>query len=276
MGTYSSLAPDASGRPVISSYDIINKIYPVDGEVIPDPNHREMAHAKSTDAAFAKTGDQMPPGTLLPDGNTIAANPEASATAVATGKEPSQATDIPAQTPTAIPPKPPLADTPTPTQTANPGNVLTPEIAHDPRKQDITAENPSCGNIQEVPVSTGKFIWPSPYQALSGGSFRQGHPGFDLNAPEGSPLYATDTGLVIFAGWTGVGYGNTVMMDHGNGFRSLYAHLSQISTFCGAKVHKGKIIGLSGNTGNSSGPHLHFEVRVPGGWINPLSVLPVP
>lgn len=155
-------------------------------------------------------------------------------------------------------------------------NIPTPEITRDPSKKDITAEDPSCGSAQEVPQATGTFMWPSAYQALSGGDFREGHPGFDLNAPSGSPVYAADTGLVIFAGWSGLGYGNTILIDHGNGFRTLYAHLSQVSTYCGAKVEKGKVIGLSGNTGNSTGPHLHFEVRVPGGYINPLTVLPVP
>src|SRR5690606_33134288 len=107
----------------------------------------------------------------------------------------------------------------------------------------------------------------SQYQALSGTDFKEGHPGIDLSAPEGTPVFATDAGLVIFAGWTGgIGYGNAVLIDHGNGYRSLYAHLSQVSTHCGAKVDQGKLIGLAGDTGNSSGPHLHFEVRVPGGY----------
>jgi murein DD-endopeptidase MepM/ murein hydrolase activator NlpD len=125
-------------------------------------------------------------------------------------------------------------------------------------------------------VGSGKFIWPSVYQALSGGSFREGHPGIDLSTPAGTPVYAADAGLVIFAGWTGVGYGNTVVIDHGNGYRTLYGHLSQVSTYCGAKVQAGKLIGLSGSTGNSTGPHLHFEVRVPGGYLDPLKVLPTP
>ncbi len=185
-----------------------------------------------------------------------------------------KATVLPAKTAAAQTPRPTAAPTAAPSPTSS--AVPAPEIIRDPSKKDITAENPSCGNQQEVPVGTGEFLWPSPYQALSGGNFREGHPGFDLNAPSGSPVYAADTGLVIFSGWTGSGYGNTILIDHGNGFRTLYAHLDQVSSYCGAKVQKGKIIGLSGNTGNSTGPHLHFEVRVPGGYINPLKVLPVP
>jgi peptidoglycan glycosyltransferase len=173
--------------------------------------------------------------------------------------------------PTETPPQ-----TPTPTPSGIPEGVLPPDIRHDPTKKDITAANPSCANPRDMPQATGEFIWPSPYQALSGTDFKEGHPGLDLSAPAGSPVYAADTGLVIFAGWSGLGYGNVILIDHGNGFRTLYGHLSQVSVYCGAKVQKGKLIGLSGNTGNSTGPHLHFEVRVPGGYLNPLKVLPLP
>jgi murein DD-endopeptidase MepM/ murein hydrolase activator NlpD len=169
-----------------------------------------------------------------------------------------------------------ISPTPAVSETQAPEGLLTPEITRDPSKKDITAANPSCADVRDMPQATGEFIWPSQYEALSGGNFREGHPGFDLAAPPGSPVHAADTGLVVFAGWSGLGYGNTVLIDHGNGFRTLYAHLSQVSTNCGAKVEKGKIIGLSGSTGNSTGPHLHFEVRVPGGYINPIRVLPVP
>jgi penicillin-binding protein A len=154
--------------------------------------------------------------------------------------------------------------------------VPPPDIPRDPAKKDITAANPSCANYRDMPEATGAFIWPSAYQALSGGDFKEGHPGIDLASPLGSPVFAADTGLVIFAGWSGLGYGNSILIDHGNGFQTLYAHLSQVSVYCGARVEKGKLIGLSGNTGNSTGPHLHFEVRVPGGYINPLRVLPIP
>lgn len=175
---------------------------------------------------------------------------------------------------------PPAEETPAPTPVPEveegEASGLTPDITRDPEKKDITAANPTCANLGDIPQGTGSFIWPSPYQALSGGNFREGHPGFDLAAPTGSKVSAADTGLVIFAGWSGLGYGNAVLIDHGNGYQTLYAHLSHISTFCGEKVEKGDLIGLSGNTGNSTGPHLHFEVRVPGGYIDPVKVLPVP
>jgi len=190
--------------------------------------------------------------------------------------------------PTPIPPTPAPTLQPEPTSTPLPQAAATatlqalegvppPDIPRDPSRADLNAAQPSCQIQTEGPLGSGNFIWPSQYQALSGTDFKEGHPGIDLSAPEGTPVFAADAGLVIFAGWTGpVGYGNAVMIDHGNGFQTLYAHLSQVSTHCGAKVAQGKAIGLSGNTGNSSGPHLHFEVRVPGGYLNPLRVLPTP
>ena len=141
---------------------------------------------------------------------------------------------------------------------------------------DFTEKPPSCPGNQEGPVGSGKFIWPSVYQAFSGTHFEEGHPGIDLSTPTGAVIYAADAGLVLFAGWSDLGYGNTIVIEHGNGYKTLYAHLSQVSQYCGAKVRSGQIIGLSGNSGNSTGPHLHFEVRVPGGYLNPLKVLPTP
>jgi murein DD-endopeptidase MepM/ murein hydrolase activator NlpD len=82
--------------------------------------------------------------------------------------------------------------------------------------------------------------------------------------------------VVVFAGWATGGYGNMVMIDHGNGYQTLYAHLSQVSTQCGRSVAQGALIGYSGSTGNSTGPHLHFEVRYQGGFISPWFVLPGP
>jgi peptidoglycan glycosyltransferase len=174
---------------------------------------------------------------------------------------------------------PPAAtQTPQPTlQATVEAGPLTPDLPFKEDKVDfIDLGKASCPGEFDIPPGTGKFIWPSQFQALSGGDFIEGHPGIDLSTPSGTPVYAADTGLVIFAGWTGIGYGNTIVIDHGNGFRTLYGHLSQVSTYCGAKVAAGALIGLSGSTGNSSGPHLHFEVRVPGGYINPLRVLPIP
>ncbi len=176
--------------------------------------------------------------------------------------------------PTATPPPPEAAATAT-LQAVD--GVPPPDIPRNPERADLNAGQPSCQIQTEGPLGSGDFIWPSQYQALSGTDFMEGHPGIDLSAPEGTPVFAADAGLVIFAGWTGgIGYGNAIMIDHGNGYQTLYAHLSQVSTHCGAKVDKGRSIGLSGNTGNSSGPHLHFEVRVPGGYLNPLRVLPTP
>ncbi len=164
--------------------------------------------------------------------------------------------------------------TPAPTPTI--AGVPPPDIPYQPGKVDFTESAAGCPGNQKGPVGSGHFIWPSVFQAVSGENFKEGHPGIDLSAPTGSAVYAADAGLVTFAGWSSLGYGNTVVIDHGNGYKTLYAHLSQVSQYCGAIVKAGQVIGLSGSTGNSSGPHLHFEVRVPGGYLDPLKVLPTP
>jgi murein DD-endopeptidase MepM/ murein hydrolase activator NlpD len=99
------------------------------------------------------------------------------------------------------------------------------------------------------------------------------HAGLDIAAPIGTPILASRAGTVIFAGWRG-GYGNYTMVDHGGGFVTCYGHQSRIGTSVGAVVARGQVIGLVGSTGHSTGPHLHFEVRVNGNPQNPRGYLP--
>ncbi|HOE69752.1 MAG TPA: M23 family metallopeptidase [Brevefilum sp.] len=120
----------------------------------------------------------------------------------------------------------------------------------------------------------GWFIWPADNHYLSGNDFWSGHLAIDVATATGAPIYASDAGVVVFAGWNSNGYGNVVMIDHMNGYHTLYAHLSAINVFCGSNVGQGAVIGYAGSTGNSTGPHLHFEVRYLGGFINPWTVLP--
>ncbi len=95
------------------------------------------------------------------------------------------------------------------------------------------------------------------------------HPGLDLSAPEGTPVYATADGIVARAGWTG-GYGNMVEIDHGRGIHTRYGHLSAILTAANNRIHRGDLIGRVGSTGRSTGNHLHYEVRLDDRAINPM------
>jgi murein DD-endopeptidase MepM/ murein hydrolase activator NlpD len=122
---------------------------------------------------------------------------------------------------------------------------------------------------------SGAFIWPADNHYLSGNDYYSAHLGLDIAAGEGMSIYAADSGLVVYAGWAYGGYGNMVMIDHNNGYQTLYAHLSAIFVQCGQGVGQGRHIGNAGMTGGTStGPHLHFEVRYLGGWVNPWYVLP--
>ena len=122
-------------------------------------------------------------------------------------------------------------------------------------------------------VGGGFFVWPSNNHFLSGTNFTSYHPGIDIATAYGDPVYAADGGVVVFAGWSNYGYGNMVVIDHGNGWQTLYAHLSQWNVSCGQSSLQQTVVGLAGSTGNSSGPHLHFEMQYGGGRVNPWNYL---
>lgn len=123
-------------------------------------------------------------------------------------------------------------------------------------------------------VGSGSFIFPTAYGAtISGNDYWSGHRALDFMCYEGDGIFASDSGVVIYAGPISGGYGNLVAIDHGNSYLTLYAHLSSINVRCGQSVFRGSVIGACGSTGNSTGPHLHFEVRRGSLFINPWQVL---
>ena len=147
-----------------------------------------------------------------------------------------------------------------------------------------TSSNSSSSSNQTVtnPYTGGKLGWPCPsssritspygYRVLFG--VRDFHTGIDIGAGMGQNIVAAESGTVILAnyGWNG-GYGNYIIINHGNGITTRYAHASQLYVSAGQSVSKGQVIAAIGTTGNSTGPHLHFEVRVNGAHTNPLNYL---
>lgn len=127
--------------------------------------------------------------------------------------------------------------------------------------------------IKEKP-KTEKTPVDSPRGMPIKGTLTQGsHPGhiaLDFGAPVGTPVKATMDGKVVYAGWNNEGYGNLIIVENGP-YRTYFAHLSKIPVKIGDKVTAGMVVGYSGNTGNSTGPHLHYEVRKNGQQINPTS-----
>ena len=127
---------------------------------------------------------------------------------------------------------------------------------------------------------SGRVQWPLQGPLNSGFGYRQDpfgqgtrlHTGLDIGADTGTPIHAAASGTVNSAGWNG-GYGNCVIIDHGDGLATLYGHQSRIAVSAGQMVNQGDVIGYVGSTGNSTGPHLHFEVRVNGSPVDPLGYL---
>ena len=120
------------------------------------------------------------------------------------------------------------------------------------------------------------FLWPSTERYLSGYDYspETNHFGIDIAGKLGNPIFAADHGVVVYAGWNNYGYGEMIVIDHGGGWQTLYAHLSQINVSCGQEVYQGDTIGLMGSTGKSTGPHLHFEMRSDDyGRVNPWDFL---
>ncbi len=119
-----------------------------------------------------------------------------------------------------------------------------------------------CGEVYDGYIGSGTFVWPSSETWLSGYDYSPAtnHWGIDIAGAIGNPIYAADSGVVVYAGWNDWGYGNVIVIDHGNGWQTLYAHLNQLYVGCGASVSQGASIAAMGSTGRSSGPHLHFEL----------------
>jgi len=131
-----------------------------------------------------------------------------------------------------------------------------------------------CGKIMDGPVGTGVFVWPTVEKFLSGYDYNPPiHYGIDIAGHLGIAIYAADSGVVVYAGWNDWGYGNVIVIDHGKGWQTLYGHLNALNVTCGAAVTQGMVIGAMGSTGNSSGPHLHFELRQGSTRVNPWSYL---
>ena len=132
-----------------------------------------------------------------------------------------------------------------------------------------------CGATSEGPVGGGTFVWPTVEHYLSGYDYTPPiHRGLDFAGHLGNSIFATDAGVVVYSGWNTNGYGELIVVDHGNGWQSVYAHLSVRNAECGAYVYQGDVIGQMGSTGNSTGPHLHFELRsTTSGPVNPWDFL---
>ena len=149
-----------------------------------------------------------------------------------------------------------------------------------------------ANNVGQIATSAGhstkyRFIWPEPNAKMSQpfgpttfwfeppyGAYKHFHTGIDMVEPFGSPIYAADDGVVVLVGSTTSGYGNYVVIAHSGGFDTLYGHLSTALVKAGQRVTQGTPVGLEGSTGNSTGPHLHFELRIGQKPVDPTPYLP--
>jgi len=125
-------------------------------------------------------------------------------------------------------------------------------------------------------IGSGVFIWPAVSHFLAGFDYDPGanHFGIDLEGEEGDAVVAADNGVVVYAGWNNWGYGYMVVINHGNGWQTLYAHLNVIYVSCGQSIEQGTALGAIGATGNATGAHLHFEMMYQGTKVDPHNYIP--
>ncbi len=134
-------------------------------------------------------------------------------------------------------------------------------------------QSSQSGSVPVQPSGSG-FIWPVSGPVTSPFGWRWGrmHEGIDIAVSSGTPVHASASGRVIYAGWMG-GYGNLVVIDHGGGIATAYGHNTSIVVGTGSGVSQGQVVAYSGSTGHSTGPHVHFEVRVNGSPVDPMGYL---
>jgi len=152
----------------------------------------------------------------------------------------------------------------------------------------VTRENPAiasilgdgaCEPVVGGAIGYGSFVWPAANHYLSGYDWspETNHRGIDIAGHMGAAIFAADAGVIVYAGWNDRGYGNMIIIDHGTGFQTLYAHMSAFNVVCGQSVGQGEVIGAFGSTGASSGAHLHFELmHSQYSKLNPWDYLPPP
>lgn len=131
----------------------------------------------------------------------------------------------------------------------------------------ISLSIPSIDPVTKVDISSYYGYRTDPFRGR-----RKNHKGLDIRGPVGTPIYATADGFVKTSKWLG-SYGKFIELDHGNGITTRYGHMSRLKVSANTRVKKGDIIGLMGSTGRSTGSHLHYEVRVAGEPVNPLSFM---
>lgn len=149
--------------------------------------------------------------------------------------------------------------------------LIVPDGAPPEKPKQAPTQYLAAQNIPVEDLGSSQFIWPASGQMAQ--YFSWYHPGLDISNLSGGPIYAADSGTVTVAGWDGSGYGNTIVINHGNGYTTRYAHMSALYVSAGQQVSKGNVIGAMGSTGRSSGTHLHIEIRRDGVAQNPLSFL---
>ncbi len=147
-----------------------------------------------------------------------------------------------------------------------PDGIMSDEVA--PSAPNIARVlTPDAGSV----TASGSFVWPAFGKITQ--PFRWYHKGLDIANHDGGAILAADSGTIVVSGWSNSGYGNHVIVDHGNGFQTLYAHMSSIAVTTGIRVNRGATLGQMGSTGRSTGTHLHFEIRTGSGNMDPLGYL---
>ena len=156
--------------------------------------------------------------------------------------------------------------------------VLSTEIIKEAVPKKVTVGTKKVTSNTKYITGSGRFIWPVPNYKYCSRWYSSGHKGVDICAAAGTPIYATASGTVTKAGYNkagaGTGYGYSVVVNHGGGYTSVYAHCLSLAVHAGQSIKQGQLIGYVGSTGRSSGNHCHFEIRLNGSYVPPQNVFP--
>ena len=157
-------------------------------------------------------------------------------------------------------------------------SVLSTEVIKEPVNKKVVEGTKKVTSSTKYITGSGRFIWPVPNYRYCSRWYGGRHRGVDICAPAGTPIYASAGGTVAKAGYNkagaGTGYGYSVIINHGGGYSSVYAHCLSLAVSAGQTVKQGQLIGYLGSTGRSTGNHCHFEIRLNGSYIPPQNVFP--